>query len=176
MIIGLIGRAQAGKSTVADYLVTTHGFSKFALADPLKQMLITAGMITHEEAYQKKTQQSRWLMQKIGTDIFRKQIDPQFWTKKAAVAIADFVMNGKNVVIEDVRFPEEAEMLKKTFGGLLIKVIRIGHIDEHAGSSHESERYIDELEADYTVRAESGDTGELLALVEGIILAQEWDH
>jgi hypothetical protein len=36
-IIGIAGRAGAGKDTVADILVREHGFVKIALADPLKR-------------------------------------------------------------------------------------------------------------------------------------------
>ena len=39
LIIGLIGRAGAGKDTAADYLCTAHGFERYAFAQPLKTML-----------------------------------------------------------------------------------------------------------------------------------------
>lgn len=38
MIIGLLGQANSGKDTVADFLVRDHGFVKVALADPLKRI------------------------------------------------------------------------------------------------------------------------------------------
>ncbi len=37
MIIGITGKAGAGKDTVADLLVREHGFVKVALADPMKR-------------------------------------------------------------------------------------------------------------------------------------------
>lgn len=77
-IIGLTGHAGAGKSTLAEYLCTKYGFSRLAFADALKGMLITAGMCTHDECYHEKTERSRWLLQKIGTEIFRKQVHPEW--------------------------------------------------------------------------------------------------
>lgn len=38
MIIGILGVAGAGKDTAADFLVRDHGFTKVALADPLKRL------------------------------------------------------------------------------------------------------------------------------------------
>lgn len=37
MIIGLAGQAGAGKDTAADFLTQRHGFTKIALADPMKR-------------------------------------------------------------------------------------------------------------------------------------------
>lgn len=40
-IIGLTGYAQSGKSTIANYLVEQHGFTRLSFAAPLKKMLRT---------------------------------------------------------------------------------------------------------------------------------------
>lgn len=37
-MLGVAGQAGSGKDTVADYLVSTYGFTKVALADPLKRL------------------------------------------------------------------------------------------------------------------------------------------
>jgi dephospho-CoA kinase len=58
-IIGLSGRADSGKTTVARYLVEQYGFVRTAFGDPLKQMLLDAGMCTREELWGEKTPQSR---------------------------------------------------------------------------------------------------------------------
>ena len=39
MIIGITGKAGAGKDTVADYLISHEGFKKIALADPIKRLV-----------------------------------------------------------------------------------------------------------------------------------------
>jgi len=38
MIVGICGEAGSGKDATADFLVKSHGFSKIALADPLKRI------------------------------------------------------------------------------------------------------------------------------------------
>ena len=43
-LIGLVGAAQTGKSTIAKHLVQKAGYVRFAFGDPLKQMLLDAGM------------------------------------------------------------------------------------------------------------------------------------
>jgi dephospho-CoA kinase len=43
MLIGLSGKAGAGKDTVADYLVRCYKFQRMAFADPMKRFLNTLG-------------------------------------------------------------------------------------------------------------------------------------
>lgn len=51
MIIGLLGRAGAGKDTVADFLVKDHNFVKVALADPLKRICRDVFAFTDEQLW-----------------------------------------------------------------------------------------------------------------------------
>lgn len=158
MLIGLLGRAQSGKSTVAKMLVEEFNFIRVAFADPLKEMLITAGMVTSEEVYGQKTEMSRFLLQKVGTEIFRKQIDPLYWVKEASGRIENLLVCGVSVVVDDVRFPEEAEAIKQMEGGV-IKIERVDFVDEQAGTTHDSERFVDSIEYDHVIRAETGVEG-----------------
>lgn len=167
VIIGITGLAEAGKTTIAQYMSKEYGFVRTAFAEPLKQMLERAGMCTYEELYVKKTDQSRWLLQKIGTDIFRKQIDPLFWVNKCEEEILRLHAEFKcPIVVDDIRFPEEAERIKH-LGGTVIKVIRSGHVSSNAGNVHESERFVNDIVFDHGFAAESGDVRTLLELVDG---------
>ena len=169
-LIGLVGRAGAGKTTVAEYLVEYYGFTRTAFGDPLKQMLLEAGMCSREELWGHKTERSRWLLQKIGTDILRKQVDPKFWVRKTAENVHRLFDKGFRVVIDDIRFPEEASMVKAFLReGCLIKLERIGHVDVMAGTTHESESLVDTIEADHVIRADSGEVQKLLRCVEEIV-------
>ncbi len=47
-LIGLVGRAGAGKTTVAKHLCERYGFVRVAFGDPLKVMLLNAGMCSRE--------------------------------------------------------------------------------------------------------------------------------
>jgi hypothetical protein len=150
--------------------VEHFGFVRAAFGDPLKQMLITAGLCTWKECYVEKTARSRELLQKIGTDIFRKQVDPKFWVRKTAENVHRLFAEGRRVVIDDIRCPEEAAMVRAFMrDAVLIKLVRPGHVDATAGTTHESESAVDTIEPDHVISAEGGDVEKLLRGVEEII-------
>jgi hypothetical protein len=66
-----------------------------------------------------KTLSGRELLEVIGTELFR-QLDPQFWIKLANRRISEFRYCGIKVVISDVRFKNEAEMIRASGGTLII--------------------------------------------------------
>ena len=51
MLIGICGRAGSGKTTVADILVSRHGFVSVALADPIKRYCRDAFDFTYEQLW-----------------------------------------------------------------------------------------------------------------------------
>jgi len=164
-LIGLVGAAQTGKSTIAKSLVDNHGFVRHAFMDALKAMLIKAGMCTYEECYTRKTKQSRWLMQKIGTEIFIEQIDPLFWVRQTEKKLKELLENGSIIVVDDIRRPNEAAVIRK-FGGILARTVREDFVDETAGEEHESERYVHQIPVDFVISAKSGDVERLLTMAE----------
>ena len=158
IVIGLTGFAGAGKSTVANYLVEQHGFTRLSFAAPLKKMLRTLdpilGMgnvrLSHLDQMGWPEQQIkesgygdeyRRLLQVLGTDCIRA-VDPHFWVDAATEQMEDD--NGK-YVFDDVRFPNEAEVIKGFNDGGLWNIHREcyeavnGHASEqHAGNMNES--------------------------------------
>lgn len=121
MIIGLQGYAGAGKSTVADYLATRHGFARQHIKEPLAQMaevlLVYAG-IPHERTGHyldgdlKRTpipelgnRSATEIQQFLGTEFGRNFIDPDLWLD----IWARWASGHERVVQESVRFANEAE-------------------------------------------------------------------
>ena len=174
MVIGLIGKAQSGKTTVGNHLINKYNFTKFSFADPLKEMLINAGLITYNEAYVEKTPRSRELLQKIGTNIFREQVEYDYWIKAAQKRIRILFEDGfNNIVIDDIRFPNEADLVKG-YNGFLIKMEREDFIDTTAGTIHPSESLVDSIKSDYVIRAKSGEIDKILKGVD--IIMSEVNH
>jgi hypothetical protein len=155
---------------VGKHLEEKYGFRKLSFGDPLKQMLLNAGMCKREELWGEKTEQSRWLLQKIGTDIFRKQVDPLFWVRRTAEVVKKYLDAGHNVVLDDIRFPEEAALVRSYLSeGLLIRLERGDYTDPTAGTAHESESQVQAIECDHVILANSGEVDKLIWQVDEVL-------
>ena len=175
-IIALVGKAQSGKTSVSNHIIKSHRYMRIAFADALKLMLIKADMCTFNECYVKKTKQSRFLMQKLGTEIFREQVSESYWIDIAIERVETLLSWGYNVVIDDIRFQNEINALlilqEKLSNMLKVNVVRLVKVDEDGAiaidigeaDNHVSER-TDDLEIDHELRAKHG---ELELLYEGI--------
>lgn len=132
MIIGLSGKARAGKDTVATILVEDYGFTRLAFADIIKAAVYTLDPIislsglrlqhlvdTNGWESAKQFPEVRRLLQVFGSEVGRDMIDAQIWI--------ELTMNGikasANIVISDVRFKNEAEEIKFQ-GGQVWRVTR----------------------------------------------------
>lgn len=124
VVIGLTGQAGAGKDTIADYLVQSWGFSKVSFAGPLKDAVSSMFCITKAQMEDRKLKEQvieqwgkspRQLNQWLGTEIMRKQFDIDFFLKRMDISIGYEDL----VVVSDVRFDNEAEYIKKKWGGLI---------------------------------------------------------
>ena len=130
MIIGICGKKGSGKDTVADFLVHEYGFHKTSFAEPLKQICqclfeLTAEQlhdpIKKEEVIPEWNLSPRQMFQKIGTDLFRKHFDQDIWLKLFRSRLKK--SKCPNIVVADVRFQNEADLVKEN-GGLLIEIRR----------------------------------------------------
>lgn len=141
MIIGITGPIGSGKDTVADYLVSRHGFTRLSFAGPLKDA-VSATFGWDREALEGTTACSRawreqvdpwwanalnmphltprWVLQNVGTDLFRRHFHIDIWVhstmRRATTA------NGP-VVISDTRFINEARGIAGQ-GGKVWRVTR----------------------------------------------------
>lgn len=138
-----------GKSTAAQYLDEKHSFLRMSFAAPLKGMLYE--LLTHSMGFDSCDVQemlhgsdkerpipglepltTRTLAQTIGTDWGRK-LDPDFWVKIMAARLKRCSFD--RVVIDDMRFPNEYDLVVK-LGGLPVLLIRPG---AQATNNHPSE-------------------------------------
>lgn len=163
--IGFAGRMKAGKDTAAVYAnnmihslkgsnnTTTH----LAFAAPLKSIAMDYMGLTSHECYDQTGKAkfnefwgmtNRELLQRLG-DGMRKEVHPDFWTKIAEQQLKECVEEGTMFFVTDVRYPNEAELIRR-YGGIVVQIKRDeveppeGHID------HPSERpldpeYVDEI-------------------------------
>lgn len=158
LLIGLTGRAGSGKSTAAAFLEDEYGFAHIAFADPIVDMIgalfNTAGIDGAWMAERALKEQPttlgfsyRHLAQTLGTEWGRNTVAPDFWLRVATLRVRELLRTGDNVVISDVRFPNEADWLLAQ-GGVLVRLQRD---DAAAVRPHESEAHADALAVDATV-------------------------
>lgn len=171
-VIGLSGFAGAGKSSVAEYLVNVHGYTRLSFAAPLKNMLRTLDPVVgskltlaYGNGYVAKpvrlsdltrfhTEQEikdgpygkeyRRLLQVLGTDCIRAH-DEHFWVNAASAQMTD--EDGK-YVFDDVRFPNEAEVIKEYNEFGLWHISRPGF---EAVNGHTSEAHAGKMGEAYSI-------------------------
>jgi dephospho-CoA kinase len=159
MLVGISGKAGAGKDTIGDHLVSQYGFCKIALADPIKRLVQDVFVLDDKTVYDRVEREkplegwSGWsvrkLLQIIGTELFRKNIDEEVWVKSLWYRVSK--NKDKNYVVNDVRFPNELNFLKQNYSGnfLSIKVIRKEYDGKVGIVGHESEKY--DLDTDMVI-------------------------
>ena len=164
--IAIVGRMYAGKTTLANALVRDFGYTRVAMAGPLKQL---AFMAYGEDVVKDKEyattdlntgdvtfKSGRAILQGIGQSI--KVVDRDIWLK---MFIADTAhMKREPYVVDDVRFGFEADYLRDNgWGIVMVKTpdwtriqrakFSTGRVPTPEELNHESEREVDNIKADY---------------------------
>ena len=139
MLIGLVGLIGSGKDTSADYLVNAHGFKRDSFANTLKDAVsavfgwdrtLLEGRTESAREWREQVDlwwaerlnipnlTPRWILQYWGTDVCRVGFHDDIWI----ASLENRMRNTRdNIVISDVRFPNEITAIHNTGG----KVIRI---------------------------------------------------
>ena len=131
MIIGLGYKARSGKSTVGTYLWTQHIFTRVAFADKLKRCCMEVFGLSRDQVYgdDKEIVDTFWkdtprnILQTVGTECFRRGYQEDVWIRALERTIQSSPKN--DYVVEDVRFPNEADAVKQ-WGGFVVRVDRPG--------------------------------------------------
>lgn len=133
---------QQGKSTVARFLQEKHGYERISFATPLKAMvdslLESTGRSRREiEWFANEGKEIviegigasyRHLARTLGTQWGRHQIHPNLWVN---ITESKIVKSDSRICVDDVRFENEIELLKR-YGFLLVKIQRnVGRVDTH---------------------------------------------
>lgn len=148
LLIGLIGRAGAGKSTVARMLEDEFAFVELALADPIFNMVgslfadanIDGAWMVERSLKECPTALGysyRHLAQTLGTEWGRNTISQDFWLRVLELRMTQPHLEAENICVSDIRFPNEAALIKSR-GGTLVRVLRQG---VNAVRAHASEQY-----------------------------------
>jgi len=179
MIIGLAGRAGSGKSTCANFL-ESKGFKKDAYAKimkeavavmfgvPLSTLLGDITVKSQVDPYWDMTY--RHMLQQFGTEACRKTFGGDVWEKALWRQYTYPLMRpAEGLVIEDVRFPNEAEAIRHR-GGFVIEIVRPSTITKKKWwqREHASERPLPRRLIDLQVYNKF-DVGYMLRQVDSIL-------
>jgi hypothetical protein len=141
MIVGFVGFIGSGKDTAADYLVNFHGFRRDSFANTLKDAVaavfgwdrtLLEGRTKEAREWREQVDPwwskrlgmpeltPRWVLQYWGTEVCRKGFHDDIW-----IASVENKMRktGDNIVISDVRFPNEIAAIHNA-GGIVIRIKR----------------------------------------------------
>jgi len=141
-LISLSGLIGSGKDTVSDYLVTECGYTRESFAGPLKDA-VSVIFNWDREMLEGKTAEARarrevvdrwwakrldiphltprWVLQHFGTEVCRNNFHDAIWI--ASLENKLHGLEGKDIVVSDVRFINELEMLEK-IGAKTVRVFR----------------------------------------------------
>ena len=154
MILGISGKMGSGKTTLADHIVLiVPGCVRKAFGDPLKIEASLEYGFPLDWAYRGKDRvvhshrganTVRDLLQYWGTDVRRAQ-DPIYWLKAMDKYVGQDLDAGAHVVVDDVRFENEADWVLAR-GGVLVRVDTYDGWVPGPFSEHVSETDLDDYE------------------------------
>jgi len=141
MIIGFVGLIGSGKDTAADFLVNSHGFRRDSFANTLKDAVanvfgwdrtLLEGRTKQAREWREQLDiwwserlnmpllTPRWVLQHWGTEVCRQGFHDDIWI----ASLENKLRTTKdNIVISDVRFPNEIKAIHNA-GGIVVRIKR----------------------------------------------------
>lgn len=180
MNIFISGSAGSGKSFSCKYLEEKYGFKNLKLADPVYEIA---------ENYFGMVGKDRQMLIDIGTNIGRKHVNPTVWidmfvNKSDVITEYAILKNVKiNLSCDDVRFPDEVEILKsRGWIGIYLKCpkkIRLERLKKRDGKTqkealkHESESHFKSFKKDLIQIDASGSLESMYKQIDKILMENE---
>ena len=157
-LIGLAGKKGSGKSYLAKAMwQRLHDVEVMSFASRIKWMARAMG-VPHESIYGSEKEKplelfggrsGRRIMQMIGTEFGRDMIDQNLWINLARRDYEEQAKTGSQYVIfDDVRFDNEAQMIKDC-GGMVIEVVNTKQ--ESSDDTHRSESGVSKGLVDFRI-------------------------
>ena len=149
--VALTGKARAGKDTAGRWLVERLGYHRVAFADGVREVALaidpyvfgklrlSAFVATYGWELAKEEPEVRRLLQVIGTEAGRNVFGEHVWVDLALRRAP----TGVPLVFTDVRFPSEAEAVRR-LGAVVVRIERAG--------DHASETALDGYPVDAVIR------------------------
>ena len=171
-IIGLMGPAGAGKSTIATYLCEKYGAQRYALANPLKEIARRTLDFSHEQVYGTQEEKeatdprygfsARFFLQRLGTEGIRSVFGADVWVD----LLLEKIMREKPfvAVVEDVRFLNEVTAIRAA-GGDIWRLESPGR-ESAADATHASEAEWMKAPYDRRIAPSRRDLGLLFEIVD----------
>jgi hypothetical protein len=156
MLIGLAGQKFSGKTTSANWLALAKEYRVKSFAHPLKHSLsVLTGLPINTFIDQElKSKVIPWigktpveLMQSFGTEYVREMVSESFWVDRMRLEITNpkwDIRCGYHIVIDDIRFQNEADLVRE-YGGKVIMLLR----GDFKKPEHPSEEM--NVDADYVI-------------------------
>ena len=125
-LIGLAGASRAGKDVIASMMAAKHGYTRHALATPLKDLCQGMFGLSNEQVHgglrevvdARYNMTPRRILQTVGTDCVRA-ISPDHWVD--AFEATHFPLDFRaKVVVTDIRFQNEADAIKRLGGSVFL--------------------------------------------------------
>lgn len=147
MVVGICGKARAGKDTAGAYLSKKLGIPTVAFADALKLSAVAMFGITSDMAYginyDREQIVEHWgisvreMLQKLGTECAREVFRDDFWVRRLQQLVRIDPCYSEGFIVTDVRFDNEAQWVLD-MGGKMVHISRRDSILESA-DGHSSE-------------------------------------
>jgi len=135
------------KQIYGDYIGNCKCGLKLLLLSILRDDNLVDSLLTEIERLDFEVEDNRKFLQFLGTEVFREKVSPDFWVELFRLYYKIVGKKEKVIFIDDVRFENEAEMIREEGGVLVfIEPSKPLPVDDHA-----SERSIPGLKekADY---------------------------